>query len=133
MKQAIKQLIQEGMTITCGYKLKVGDWWDEAKIHRKNKSNSCIIIFGHDAREFDNLDDGIDFFIDNFHSSKNIGYIITRLEKKGTIDLDQLYGSLNRKTGTFQDKKYGKKFANLVRQEKKLVREEELLAHKRAS
>ena len=116
MKNAIKTLIQKHMTVQTSYKKHVKDWFFNAKIYMYG--NRCFVNGGPFSKYFDDIDEGIQFYIDEVLSAKNLGYIWHRLEDKG-IDIGN---NLDEDTGTFGD--YQKTYDKALKTEKKLIKEE---------
>ena len=116
MKTAIKTLIQNGSAITTGYKKHVKHWYQDSTISIYD--NKCIVSGGVPRREFDNIDEGIQFYIDEVLSGKNLGYVWKRITAKG-IDIEN---NLDEHTGTFGD--YQQTYDEAVKAEKKLIKAE---------
>lgn len=121
MKTAIKDLLQKGLIVTAPYKKDMADWYSDVKIY--NGSGFCSVIGDCFYKKFDDIDKAIDYFIEQCMSSKNLGYVLSRLARKGLLSPDTIEEHWHRKAAEF-DTSFKEHFDKLVADEKKLIKQE---------
>lgn len=88
MKQAIKDIIQAGGTVSFPMKHSVDAWFGNIKVSPiKLPWGEAYYYVEPFGKNFDNIDDAVNLFINEAFSSKNVGYIQMRLAEKG-IDFE---------------------------------------------
>jgi len=122
MKDAIKELLQKGLSVTAPYKKNMADWCTDVKIYAASDGH-CNIYGERFYEKFDNIDDGVDYFVKTSLSSKNLGYILMRLARKGLITPDEIETNWDKKASKF-DMTFKEYFDKLVSDEKKLIKQE---------
>ena len=80
-KEAIKECIENNLSIGCWYKRSVDDWRDDITINKRADGK-----YLSDGRIFDSVDDAVDNFIQVAFSSENYGYLEKRLINKKLLD-----------------------------------------------
>ena len=91
MKKSIKKLLDQGTTITVDYKQKINSWFSEISIYKHKDS----VIVGEKRLQFYDIDDGINYFMEQAYSSKNKGLIQRRLDQKGLVNSGDEYSFEN--------------------------------------
>ena len=85
-KEAIKQVLNAGGTISVSYKTEINQWYGELKI---SKLNDYFVVQPYWTKFYD-IDEAINYFCSEAFTSKNVGYTQSRLDKKG-IDFEKNY------------------------------------------
>lgn len=83
-RESIKNIIENGGTITVSYKTAIDDWYSDLKFSMLDEGEYVIYPLW---KKFSTIDDAINYFLTKAYSSSNIGYIQNRLSKKG-IDFE---------------------------------------------
>ena len=109
-KESIKQVVSSDISIQFPYKSSISSWYGELKLY---KLNDFYYVGPFNIKFFD-VDDAVNYFCNEAFTSKNVGYIQSRLIDKGILDMDDSY-SLEHPN---------KKVKNLFKEEAKLVDEE---------
>ena len=84
-KNSIKELLEFGFEIKFPYKRTINSWYSDISISKFEDSYTVSPQY----TTFYNIDEALDYFLDNAITSKNKGYIQGRLDKK--IDLEGDY------------------------------------------
>lgn len=86
MRESIKLLLNNGVSIRKSFKSKISDWYSEFQLFKvyDEYENKEKYYSGHE--KFDDIDKAIEHFMENCFTSKNKGYIQQRLDK--TIDFE---------------------------------------------
>lgn len=126
MKESIKTLVQQGLVVTTGYKKKVKDWYVNVDIYMYN--NKYRVVGGPFNADFDDIDTGVKFYIDEILSVKNIGWIWKRLRIKGILTEDMIDSMSD--DGTFRVEKYKKIYEEAMRTEKTIMNLENMKLRK---
>lgn len=112
-KESIKDVIEFGGNIKIPFKRSIDSWYSELEI-AKLGNREYVIQPGW--QKFSNVDDAINWFLDLGRTSKNKGYIQSRLMDKGIIDDDCDLENPNAKL-----KKLFKEEGKIVDEEAKLL------------
>ena len=80
MKQSIIEIIERGGTISIPYKTKINEWYGELKITKLDKNEYVIQPYW---QKFSDVEDAVNWFLNEGFTSKNKGYIQGRLDDKG--------------------------------------------------
>ena len=78
-KEAIKQVLRMGSAVSLPYKAEINQWYGEIKI---NKIDEFYIIQPSWIKFYD-IDEAVNYFCSEALTSKNVGYIQSRLDDKG--------------------------------------------------
>jgi hypothetical protein len=79
-KESIKEVVSAGLSIQFPFKSEISSWYGEIKLYKMyNFYYSCDI-------KFSNLDDAVNHFCTEAFTSKNVGYIQSRLMNKKLVD-----------------------------------------------
>ena len=81
-KESIIEIINFGGTISFPYKKKINDWYSDIKI-TKLGSDEYVIQPGW--QKFADVEEAVNWFMDKCFTSKNVGYIQSRLMDKGIV------------------------------------------------
>jgi hypothetical protein len=84
-KESIKEVLEFGFKVGFPYKSKINNWYGNISI---NKNHGSFYIEPFDVTLYD-IDEAIDYFLDKAVTSKNVGYIQGRLDKK--VDFEEDY------------------------------------------
>ncbi len=82
-KESIKQVVSNGITIQFPYKSSISSWYGEVKLYKLDDFYICNCP---NHIKFYNVDDAVNHFCNIAFTSKNIGYIQSRLVDKKIID-----------------------------------------------
>jgi len=85
-RESIKDILKHGGSIDVPFKSKINDWSSSMKIY-SHRSNLYIVDPHH--QKFSNIDEAVDWFISKGLTSKNIGYVQSRLSSRG-IDFESI-------------------------------------------
>jgi hypothetical protein len=105
-KESFKQLLEAGVTLQFPYKTKISSWYGELKAYKQYDG-----FYHVDHTRFSDIDQAVDFFITEAFTSKNVGYIQSRLMNKNLL-------------GEYDLEKPTSKIKNLFQEEGKVVDEE---------
>jgi hypothetical protein len=86
-KQSIKNILECDGAIQIPFKSEISDWYTELKISKLNKHE--YVVHPH-WQKFSDIDEAVNWFLNEGFTSKNVGYIQSRLSKKG-IDFESEY------------------------------------------
>jgi len=125
MREHFKPILEAGLSITVPYKKRYTHDFSEVKICWSHVWNCCCIYGEYINGKFPTIEEGVDFFIREAFSSKNLGLIISRLQHKNKISSDDMEIHWNRKTGKFDDE-YQTMLDKLVEEEKELINKEKV-------
>lgn len=93
MKDSIKNIIQANGKVSVSYKSEIDSWYGEIKIFSlfcEDINNYEYSVEGGVKRQsFNNIDDAVNYFCYNAYTSKNIGYIQSRLMDSGKLGKDE--------------------------------------------
>jgi len=95
MRESIKLLLNNGLSFSIGYKSEINDWYSDFKLfkvwdrYKKKEIYYSMIEGGH--KQFDDIDEAVDYFMEMCFSSKNKGLIQERLDKKIDFENDERY------------------------------------------
>lgn len=89
-KKAIKEILSVGGTVSLNYKSKISHWYSTTKIFKIEKE----YIVDPGWNRFYDIEEAINFFCNEALTSKNVGYIQSRLQDKG-IDFENEYNLEN--------------------------------------
>ena len=86
IKNSIKDIVSIGGTITVSYKEEIASWYTELKISQIDE----YYVIQPGWTKFYDIDEAVNYFCSLAFTSKNIGYIQDRLDKKG-FDFQRVY------------------------------------------
>lgn len=86
MRESIKLLLNNGVSIRKSFKYEINDWYGEFELYKVYDRYNNIEKYYSGYEQFDNIDEAIEHFMENCFTSKNKGYIQQRLDK--TIDFE---------------------------------------------
>jgi hypothetical protein len=95
MRESIKLLLNNGVSFSIAYKSEINDWYSDFKLfkvwdrYKKKEIYYSMIEGGH--KQFDDIDEAVDYFMEMCFSSKNKGLIQERLDKKIDFENDERY------------------------------------------
>lgn len=95
MRESIKLLLNNGVSFSIAYKSEINDWYSNFKLfkvwdrYKKKEIYYSMIEGGH--KQFDDIDEAVDYFMEMCFSSKNKGLIQERLDKKIDFENDERY------------------------------------------
>lgn len=125
MKQAIKDILKVGGSISFSLKHSIDEWFGSIKIYHVTphwdpdaKPYYYIEPYG---KSFFDIDEAVDFFINEAFTSKNVGYVQNRLRDKGVdfemdFDLENPSEELLKlfdEEGKLVDEEFKNKFGNV--------------------
>ena len=84
MREAIKQIIENGGTIKVPYKREISSWYGEVSIY---KIEDFYFI---QNTKFSDIDEAVSYFLNEAYTSKNKGFLQDRIVKKGLLDGDDV-------------------------------------------
>ena len=91
MKQAIKDIIQAGGSIGFSLKHSIDEWFSTIRIYSVtphwNPDAKTYYHIEPYPKQFYDIDEAVNFFLQEAFTSKNVGYIQNRLRDKG-IDFE---------------------------------------------
>jgi len=92
MKESIKKLVEMGMGVRFHHKCSIDDWYGDIKIYSYDTDFGVAYSVdrpdAHTKRFYD-VGMAVDYYIYYAFSSSNIGYLQSRLDKKGLINEDE--------------------------------------------
>lgn len=88
MRESIKLLLNNGVSIRKSYKSKINDWYGEFELYKVYDFYDKKEKYYAYHKDFNNIDDAIEFFMISCFTSKNKGYIQQRLDKKFDFEND---------------------------------------------
>ena len=80
MKESIIDIVEKGGTISIPHKTKIDEWYGELKISKLANNEYVIQPYW---QKFSNVEDAVNWFLNEGFTSKNFGYIQKRLDSKG--------------------------------------------------
>lgn len=88
IKEAIKTLVELGGTYKISYKSDVKDWYGDIKIfkYKEDYGDELTMYCVDYGKRFINIDDAVNYFCDLALTSKNVGYVQSRLSYKMKFD-----------------------------------------------
>lgn len=78
--EVIKELLDLGMSFQVPHKGEISSWYGELKVYQYGN----FYYVGH--TKFSDLDEAINFFLTEAFTSKNVGYVQSRLMKRNLLD-----------------------------------------------
>lgn len=85
-RESIKDILQNGGSVEVPFKSNIKDWFSSMKIY---SLGSNLYIVDPYYQKFSNVDDAVDWFISKGLTSKNVGYVQSRLSNRG-IDFESI-------------------------------------------
>lgn len=89
MRESIKQLLFNDISLNKSYKGEINDWYTDFKIYKVVDRYNNKVKYYSGYEQFDDIDKAIEHFMINCFTSKNKGYIQQRLDEK--YDLEKKY------------------------------------------
>lgn len=90
IKEATKLTIEMGYSVSMSYKSAINEWYGEYRLFSLDpmygKPKRYIIEPGW--REFTDIDEAVNYYLDKTYTATNIGLLQKRLTKKGLINDD---------------------------------------------
>lgn len=80
MKESIIDIVEKGGTISIPHKTKIDEWYGELKISKLANNEYVIQPYW---QKFSNVEDAVNWFLNEGFTSNNFGYIQKKLDSKG--------------------------------------------------